>query len=113
MLPEHQVCITGIGQTPAARPSARSPLQLTLDACLQAISDAAARWDPGTEVQQAGASLVGFLQVVASAAIWLAIVGLPIILMVTLIVAIGLFVARRLGFLRRTSTPPPPAAAEG
>jgi acetyl-CoA acetyltransferase len=40
MLPEHRARITGIGQTPAARPSARSPLQMTLDACLQAIADA-------------------------------------------------------------------------
>ena len=38
--PERQVCITGIGQTPAGRPASRSPLQLTLDACLEAIADA-------------------------------------------------------------------------
>jgi Domain of unknown function (DUF4349) len=88
-------------------------LTVTFGVEVQAINEAAARWDPGTEVEQAGASLVGFLQVLASAAIWLAIVGLPIILMVTLIVAIGLFVARRLGLLRRASPPPPPAAAEG
>jgi hypothetical protein len=92
---------------------AYATLTVTFGVEVQAITEAAARWDPGTEVEQAGASLVGFLQVVASAAIWLAIVGLPIILMVTLIVAIGLFVARRLGLVRRTSTPPPPAAAEG
>jgi hypothetical protein len=88
-------------------------LTVTFGVEVQAITEAAARWDPGAEIEQAGASLVGFLQVVASAAIWLAIVGLPILLMVTVIVAIGLFVARRLGFLRRTPTPPPPAAAAG
>ena len=91
---------------------AYATLTVTFGIEVQAITEAAARWDPGAEVEQAGASLVGFLQVLASAAIWLAIVGLPIILMVTLIVAIGLFVARRLGFLRRTPTPPPPAVAE-
>lgn len=88
-------------------------MTVTFGVEVQAINEAAARWDPGAEVEQAGASLVGFLQILASAAIWLAIVGLPIILMVTLIVAIGLFVARRLGFIRRASTPPPPAPAEG
>ena len=87
-------------------------MTVTFGVEVQAINEAAARWDPGAEVEQAGASLVGFLQILASAAIWLAIVGLPIILMVTLIVAIGLFVARRLGFIRRPS-PPPPAPAEG
>ncbi len=40
MLPEHQVCISGIGQTPAGRPSQRTAQQLTLDACLAAIADA-------------------------------------------------------------------------
>ena len=38
--PERQVCITGIGQSKAGRPSDRSAMQLTLDACLQAIADA-------------------------------------------------------------------------
>ena len=92
---------------------AYATLTVTFGVEVQAITEAAARWDPGAEVEQAGASLVGFLQLLASAGIWLAIVGLPIILMVTLIAAIGVFVARRLGFLRRTSAPPPPAAAGG
>ena len=39
-LAEKQVCITGVGQSAVGRPSARSPLALTLDACLQAIADA-------------------------------------------------------------------------
>jgi acetyl-CoA acetyltransferase len=38
--PEKQVCITGVGQSEAGRPSSRTALQLTIDACLQAISDA-------------------------------------------------------------------------
>ena len=74
---------------------------------------AADRWDAQTQVDQAGASLLGFLQLAASAAIWLAIVGLPILLMLAIVVAIGLFVARRLGIFRRAAAPPPPAAAEG
>jgi acetyl-CoA acetyltransferase len=38
--PEKQVCITGVGQSEVGRPSSRSALQLTLDACLEAIADA-------------------------------------------------------------------------
>ena len=38
--PEKQVCITGVGQSEVGRPSSRSALQLTLDACLAAIADA-------------------------------------------------------------------------
>jgi acetyl-CoA acetyltransferase len=38
--PEKHARITGIGQSKVGRPSERSPLQLTLDACLQAVADA-------------------------------------------------------------------------
>ena len=38
--PERQVRITGIGQSKVGRPSDRSALQLTLDACLEAVADA-------------------------------------------------------------------------
>jgi acetyl-CoA acetyltransferase len=37
---EKDVAITGIGQSEVARPSARSGMDLTLDACLEAIRDA-------------------------------------------------------------------------
>ena len=92
---------------------AYATLTVTYGVEVQAVRQAADRWDPRAEIDQAGASLVGFLQVLASAVIWFAIVGLPILLMVTLVVAIGLFVARRLGYVRRGAAPPPPAAAEG
>jgi hypothetical protein len=92
---------------------AYATLTVTYGVEVQAVRQAADRWDPRAEIDQAGASLVGFLQVLASAAIWFAIIGLPILLMLTLVVAIGLFVARRLGFVRRGAAPPPPAAAEG
>ena len=39
-LPEKSVCITGAAQSEVARPSQRSALQLTADACLAAIADA-------------------------------------------------------------------------
>ena len=38
--PEKQVRITGIGQSKVGRPSDRTALQLTADACLQALDDA-------------------------------------------------------------------------
>lgn len=38
--PERQVRITGIGQSRVGRPSDRTALQLTLDACLEAVADA-------------------------------------------------------------------------
>jgi acetyl-CoA acetyltransferase len=38
--PEKLVCITGIAQSEVTRPSRRSALQLTADACLAAIADA-------------------------------------------------------------------------
>lgn len=70
MLPERQVCITGIGQTPAARPSARTPLQNTLDACLQAVADAGIAVDdvdglichPGKSSEGGGISPVGTVE---------------------------------------------------
>ncbi|MGB8365195.1 MAG: thiolase family protein [Rhizomicrobium sp.] len=37
---EDHVCITGIGQSEVGRPSRRSAMQLTLDACHQAVADA-------------------------------------------------------------------------
>jgi hypothetical protein len=90
---------------------AYATLTVTFGVEVQAVKEAADRWDPQTEIDSAGASLLGFLQLVASAGIWLAIVGLPIVLMVTIVLAIVLFAARRLGLLRRAG--PPPAAAEG
>jgi acetyl-CoA acetyltransferase len=39
-LPEKKVCITGAGQSDVGRPSERSALQLTIDACTRAVADA-------------------------------------------------------------------------
>jgi acetyl-CoA acetyltransferase len=38
--PEHQVVISGVGQSDVGRRLNRDPLELTLDACLAAIEDA-------------------------------------------------------------------------
>ena len=40
--PEKQVCITGAGQSKVGRPSKSTALELTLEACEQAIADAQA-----------------------------------------------------------------------
>lgn len=40
LYPEKKVCITGVGQSEVGRPSARTALRLTVDACLEAIADA-------------------------------------------------------------------------
>lgn len=39
-LPEKQCCITGIGQSDVGRPSALSPIELTIDAVTRALADA-------------------------------------------------------------------------
>ena len=54
------------------------------------------QFDPATEVDQASASLVNVLQGLATAGIWFAIVWLPILLVLAIVVAIGVAVARRL-----------------
>jgi hypothetical protein len=94
---------------------AYATLTTTFGVEVQRIKLAAEQWDPKAQIDTASASLIGFFQLVASAVIWLAIVGLPIALTVAIAVALGLFLARRLGLLRRgAGTPtPPPAAAEG
>ena len=52
-------------------------------------------FDPGTEVERASASLVGALQGLATAGIWFAIAWVPILFAVGVLVAIGLWVFRR------------------
>ena len=91
---------------------AYATLTVTYGVEVQAIQAAADRWDPQAQVDEAGASLIGFLQSAANVGIWLAIVGLPILIMVSIVVAIALFVARRFGFFRRAAAAPP-ASVEG
>jgi len=68
--PERKVCVTGIGQSKAGRPSHRSALQNTLEACLQAINDAGIAVDdvdglichPGKTSEGGGISPVGTVE---------------------------------------------------
>jgi hypothetical protein len=90
-------------------------LDVTFGTEIAAVTKAASDWDPKSEVDRAGASLIGFLQALTSAGIWFAIVWLPILLGVGLVAGVVFFIARRLGLVRRVRPPvaPPPAAAEG
>ena len=65
------------------------------------------QFDPKTEVDEASASLVGFLQSLATAGIWFAIVWLPILVVLAIIAGIAAFVIRR--FRRNTPAADVPA----
>ena len=80
-----------------------------------AVEVAQQAWDPTTVVDEAAASMVSVLQGLATAGIWFAIVWLPILLVVGLVTAIVVAIARRLGYGRRTpgGLPPAPIAGEG
>ncbi len=80
-----------------------------------AVEVAQQAWDPTTVVDEASASMVSVLQGLATAGIWFAIVWLPILLVVGLVTAIVVAIARRLGYGRRTpgGLPPAPIAGEG
>lgn len=53
------------------------------------------QFDPASEVDRASASLVGFLQSLATAGIWFAIAWLPILLVLAIIAGIAAFAIRR------------------
>ena len=69
-----------------------------------------AGFDPGTEVEQASASLVGVLQGLATAGIWFAIVWVPILVGLAIVVGIGLWVIRRIQRTRDGGAEPAPQA---
>jgi hypothetical protein len=79
-----------------------------------AVDVAAKGWEPATVVDEAAATMVSFLQGLATAAIWFGIVWLPILLGLGLLTLIVVWVARRFGLGRRTPgamSPPPSAGA--
>jgi hypothetical protein len=59
-------------------------------------------WDPGAQLDQASSALLSIGQALASAGIWLVVVGLPVGLAVLIVLALALFLARRI----RRSGPP-------
>ena len=80
-----------------------------------AVEVAQQNWEPTTVVDEAAATMVSVLQGLATAGIWFAIVWLPILLIIGLVAGIVVFIARRLGYGRRTpgGLPPAPIVGEG
>lgn len=66
-----------------------------------AVEVAAKGWEPGVVVDEASASLVNILQALTTAGIWFAIVWLPLLLVLGILIAIGTWIARRLGIAGR------------
>ncbi len=61
----------------------------------EAVVQTSRGWDPGAQLDQASAALLGLGQAVASAGIWLVVVGIPVALVVLLVGGLAWFVARR------------------
>jgi uncharacterized oligopeptide transporter (OPT) family protein len=61
-------------------------------------------WDPGAQLDQASAALLGMGQAVASTGIWLIVVGIPVALVILIVGGLAWFVARRI----RRATPAVP-----
>ena len=59
-------------------------------------------WDPGAQLDQASSALLGIGQGLASAGIWLVVVGLPVGLAILIVLGLAFFLARRI----RRSGPP-------
>jgi hypothetical protein len=76
-------------------------LTATYSVPIVAVDVAAKDWEPRTVVDEASASLVNMLQALTTAGIWFAIVWLPLLLVVGVLVAIGVWVGRRLGLIGR------------
>ena len=62
----------------------------------QAVVQTSRGWDPGAQLDQASAALLGIGQALASAGIWLVIVGLPIAIVVLILLGLAIFISRRL-----------------
>ena len=59
-------------------------------------------WDPGAQLDQASSALLAIGQALASAGIWLVVVGLPVGLAILIVLGLAFFLARRI----RRSGPP-------
>ena len=88
--------------------AAMSTLTVTLAPASTPVEDATEAWDPGSTFGNAAAALVSAGQTVADAAIWLLIVGVPILVIVAIIV----WLAMRLRPVAGRVARPAPAADE-
>ena len=75
-----------------------------------AVEVAARGWEPAVVVDEASATLVGVLQSLTTAGIWFAIVWLPILLVLGLVIALVVWIGRRLGLVGRRRTEDVPLA---
>lgn len=62
-----------------------------------AVQVAQEDWDPAKVVDEASASLIEIVQTLTSAAIWFAIVWLPILVVLAVVVGVVVWIVRRLG----------------
>jgi hypothetical protein len=76
-----------------------------------AIEVQAEGWDAGLIFDEATATLVGVLQALAGAGIWLLIVWVPILVMFAVAAGIVAWLLRRFGVLERAARSAPPASA--
>ena len=76
-------------------------LTATFSVPIVAVEAAAEGFEPAKVVDEATASLVNILQALTTAGIWFAIVWLPLLLVIGAIIAIGVWVGRRLGLIGR------------
>ncbi len=81
-----------------------STLTVTLTPRDTSVKQAAAGWDPGSTLDKALAALVSVGQALGTAGIWLAVVGLPILIVLAILALFG----RRFGLRlpRRRASPP-------
>jgi Domain of unknown function (DUF4349) len=93
--------------------TAYGTMTVTMGPEIIAVTEAAQRWDPGTEADNAAAALVSVLQALATAGIWFGIVWLPILLVLGIVALVAAFVLRRAGVrVRRGPDEPPTATSE-
>ncbi len=78
-------------------------LTATFSVPIVAVEAAAEGFEPAKVVDEASASLVNILQALTTAGIWFAIVWLPLLLVIGAIVALVIWIGRRLGLIGRRS----------
>jgi hypothetical protein len=78
-------------------------LTVTIVPASAPIEEQAATWDPGAIFDSAVAALVGLGQAIAAAAIWLVILGLPLVVILAILVWLGMRLSPT--FRRRVSAP--------
>jgi hypothetical protein len=85
-------------------------LTATFSVPVVAVDVATKGWEPAVVVDEATASLVNVLQALTTAGIWFAIVWLPMLLILGAIVALVIWVGRRVGLIgsRRSGDLPAP-----